>query len=102
MRCSSYTKAPAVTRQRMYLDTMQEIYGNAVKVMVDARSGSNLLMLPLDKLLQQASQESARVAAQAASASAPSTTTGASTPASGSADIDRGRDGLRSRDRESR
>ena len=95
---TEYAKAPAVTRERMYLDTMQEIYSNAVKVMVDARSGSNLLMLPLDKLLQQASQESAR----AAGTSPPPTPTGASTPSSGASDIDRSRDSLRSRDRETR
>ena len=100
---AEYAKAPVVTRQRMYIDTMQDIYSNAIKVMVDARAGSNLLMLPLDKLLQQASQESARAAAQQSSATAASATpaTG-SAPATGS-DADRGgRDGLRSRDRDAR
>ncbi len=95
---AEYAKAPAVTRQRMYLDTMQDIYSNAVKVMVDARSGSNLLMLPLDKLLQQASQESARAAAAAAPATAPTT----NAAASGGTDVDRSRDGLRSRERDIR
>ena len=47
-----YEKAPQVTRERMYLDTMQQIYSNVSKVLVDSRQGSNLLYLPLDKLMQ--------------------------------------------------
>ena len=51
---AEYQKAPAVTRDRLYIDTMQQVYSRVTKVMVDARSGSNnLLYLPLDKLLQQ-------------------------------------------------
>jgi membrane protease subunit HflK len=49
----AYQKAPAVTRDRMYLDTMQDIFANASKVLIDAKSGSNLLYLPLDKLVSQ-------------------------------------------------
>jgi membrane protease subunit HflK len=49
---AEYQKAPAVTRDRMYIDTMQQVYSNVTKVMVDSRSGSNLLYLPLDRLLQ--------------------------------------------------
>jgi membrane protease subunit HflK len=48
-----YQKAPGVTRDRMYLDTMQQIFANTSKVMVDAKAGSNLLYLPLDKLIAQ-------------------------------------------------
>lgn len=48
-----YQKAPAVTRDRMYLETMQQIFANTSKVMVDAKAGSNLLYLPLDKLIAQ-------------------------------------------------
>jgi membrane protease subunit HflK len=50
---AEYQKAPAVTRDRMYLDTMQQIFANTTKVMVDTKSGSNLLYLPLDKLIAQ-------------------------------------------------
>ncbi|MGZ3237071.1 MAG: FtsH protease activity modulator HflK [Burkholderiaceae bacterium] len=50
---TEYSKAPAVTRDRMYLDTMQQIFSNTTKVMLDAKSGSNLLYLPLDKLIAQ-------------------------------------------------
>jgi len=49
-----YSKAPEVMRSRMYLDTMQQIMASTSKVMVDAKSGSNLLYLPLDKLMQVA------------------------------------------------
>ena len=53
---AEYQKAPAVTRDRLYIEAMQQIYANVSKVMVDSRSGSNLLYLPLDRLLQQASE----------------------------------------------
>jgi membrane protease subunit HflK len=48
-----YEKAPQVTRERMYLETMQQILSNVSKVMVETRGSNNLLYLPLDKLLQQ-------------------------------------------------
>lgn len=50
---SEYQKAPAVTRDRMYLETMQQIFANTTKVMVDAKGNNNLLYLPLDKLIAQ-------------------------------------------------
>ena len=50
---AQYQKAPQVTRERMYLDAMQDIYARARKVLVDSRAGGNLLYLPLDKLMQQ-------------------------------------------------
>jgi membrane protease subunit HflK len=54
-----YNKAPAVTRERMYLETMQQVFSNTSKVMIDSRSNNNLLYLPLDKLMQQAAADSA-------------------------------------------
>jgi membrane protease subunit HflK len=49
-----YAKAPGVTRERLYLDMMQSVIGNASKVMVDQKAGSNsLLYLPLDKLISR-------------------------------------------------
>jgi membrane protease subunit HflK len=51
---TEYQKAPAVTRDRLYIDTMQQVYSNVTKVMVDSRSNSNLLYLPLDRLMQAA------------------------------------------------
>ena len=51
-----YEKAPAVTRERMYIDMMQQVLTSTSKVMVDQKSGSNLLYLPLDKLIQSTAQ----------------------------------------------
>lgn len=50
---AAYSKAPAVTRDRMYIDTMQQIFSSTSKVMVDSRAGNPMIYLPLDKLLQQ-------------------------------------------------
>jgi membrane protease subunit HflK len=50
---TEYSKAPAVTRERIYLDTMQTVYMSTSKVMVDYKGSGNLLYLPLDKLMQQ-------------------------------------------------
>jgi len=47
-----YNKAPGVTRDRLYLDTMQQILSSTSKIMVDARAGSQMLYLPLDKIIQ--------------------------------------------------
>ncbi len=58
-----YAKAPEVMRSRMYLETMQQLYSNTSKVMVDAKSGGNLLYLPLDKLMQAAGAQAAAVQA---------------------------------------
>jgi len=58
---TEYAKAPAITRDRMYIDTMQSIFSNTTKVMVDAKSGSNLLYLPLDKLVAQVAANDAAV-----------------------------------------
>ena len=100
---AEYSKAPAVTRQRMYLETMQEIYGNAVKVIVDSRANSNLLMLPLDKLLQQAAQDANARAANQPTAATPGVAPSVSGAAPGGADADaRSREGMRSRDRDVR
>ena len=52
-----YTKAPEVTRQRLYLDAMQNVLGNSTKVLLDVEGGNNLLYVPLDKLLTGGSRE---------------------------------------------
>lgn len=49
---AEYNKAPAVTRDRLYLDMMQQVLSNTSKVLVDQKNGNNLLYLPLDKLIQ--------------------------------------------------
>ncbi len=50
-----YQAAPEVTRQRMYLTTMEKVYSNTSKVMVDVDGGNNMMYLPLDKIMQQQS-----------------------------------------------
>ena len=60
-----YNKAPEVTRSRLYLETMQQIYANTSKVMVDAKGSGNLLYLPLDKLMQAAGTQAAVPSAEA-------------------------------------
>ncbi len=95
---AEYSKAPQVTRDRLYLETMQQIFTNTSKVFVDSKAGSNLLYLPLDRLLQQAA---------AVEASRPSGTSGGSpepgaAPAVVPAPAPLRSDGLRSRDRDSR
>jgi len=101
-----YQKAPAVTRDRMYLETMQQIFSNTTKVMVDAKSGNNLLYLPLDKLIQQS--DNAAAAAKPATAPAAAATATPTLPGTDpvySTDVQRdsrNRDARDSRDREVR
>lgn len=103
---TEYQRAPQVTRDRLYLEAMQQIYGNVTKVLVDARQGSNLLYLPLDKLLQSTTQPAQAAEAPASAAANPAAGTA---PATGPApaanfpnDNSRARDFGRTRERESR
>ena len=50
---AEYNKAPEVTRERLYLDAVQEVFTNTNKVMVDVEGGNNVMYLPLDKLAAQ-------------------------------------------------
>lgn len=73
---TEYAKAPQVTRDRIYVDAMRDIYQNVTKVYVDQKSGSNLLYLPLEKIVastQAAAKSEADSAAPASSAAAAST-----------------------------
>jgi len=92
---AEYQKAPAVTRDRIYIDTMQQVYSNVSKVMVDSRSGSNLLYLPLDKLMQQAGVPAAAAPAPTAAGDTVVTTAPAGLDA-------RSRESQRGRDRDAR
>jgi modulator of FtsH protease HflK len=75
---TEYQKAPAVTRERMYIETMQQIYTNATKVLIDSRSGNNTVYLPLDKLLaMNGVTPRTDVSATTAPAAAPSTASAA-------------------------
>ena len=48
-----YQKAPEVTRDRMYIDAIQNVLSSTTKVMIDVDSGNNLMLLPLDKMMDQ-------------------------------------------------
>lgn len=50
---TEYEKAPEVTRQRMYIDSLQDVLTASSKVMVDVDGGNNMLYLPLDKMMEQ-------------------------------------------------
>lgn len=53
---AEYRKAPRVTRERLYLDSISKVYGNASKVMVDVEGGNNMMYLPLDKIMESNSR----------------------------------------------
>lgn len=50
---TEYSKAPEVTRQRLYIDAIEEVYGRSNKVFLDSKGSGNLLYLPIDRLMQQ-------------------------------------------------
>jgi len=91
---AEYAKAPEVTRERMYIDTMQQVLTNVSKVYIDSKSSGNLLYLPLERLVQQGD------ASRAAGAAPP-----AAVPAQPAPGVDSSAvrlDSLRSRERSSR
>jgi membrane protease subunit HflK len=87
---AEYSKAPQVTRDRLYIEAMQQILSNTSKVIVDQKGGNSLLYLPLDKLMQMSTPTPAEApkAAEAPQPQEPATA--------------RSREAFRSRDRESR
>mgnify|MGYP000889359988 FL=1 len=98
-----YNKAPEVTRQRMYLDTVQQVLSSASKILIDAKGAGNLLYLPLDKLMQAAGAPTASTPTPETSAplSKVLPNLGAEVPPQieRSEPISRSRDSLRSRER---
>jgi modulator of FtsH protease HflK len=102
-----YNKAPGVTRERLYLEAIQDIMSNTSKVLIDQKgSGSNLLYLPLDKLFQMTAPALAPpVAPPPADTSKPADSAVSDTDTdtdSGVPPLSRSRDEFRSRDREDR
>jgi membrane protease subunit HflK len=115
-----YAKGQQVTRNQMYLDAMTEVYSNVTKILVDTNKNNSLLYLPLDKLVAQVNAETAQATGVPATPNPPTptgtvsvggatSTTAPPNPVSpsitpnttGSKPVDK-RDGLRSRDRDSR
>jgi len=89
---AEYEKAPQVTRERIYLDTMQQVLGSTTKVIVDQKGGQNLLYLPLNELMRMTGQGATTVEPRASAAESPP-------PAAPEQPTTR-RDSLRSRERE--
>jgi membrane protease subunit HflK len=96
---AEYQKAPQVTRDRMYLESMQQIYSNVTKVLVESRQGSNLLYLPLDKIMQSVAQTPAGGDAPSGGSA---TLVPPTPPTTGLSNDSRARDTNRTRDRETR
>jgi modulator of FtsH protease HflK len=92
---TEYAKAPVVTRERIYLDTMQQLFSSTSKIVVDAKGSGNLLYLPIEKIMQMTGPaQSSESASQGRSSASES-----SAPTDSSA---RSRDTLRNREREGR
>jgi membrane protease subunit HflK len=88
---TEYNRAPRVTRDRLYIEAMQQIMSNTTKVLVDQRGGNSLIYLPLDKIMQM-------------SGTLPAEGTGKpeSAPATPEPSTARSREAFRSREREAR
>ncbi|KAB7616423.1 FtsH protease activity modulator HflK [Verminephrobacter eiseniae] len=99
---AEYQKAPQVTRDRMYLDAMQQVYGNVTKVLIESRQGTNLLYLPLDKILRNAGAETGTQEPSAATSSAAPSSGIPAIPPGNLLNDPRARDSNRTRERESR
>jgi modulator of FtsH protease HflK len=100
-----YQKAPQVTRDRMYIEAMQQVYANVTKVMIESRQGSNLLYLPLDKIMQATGAGSSSTSAIDSMLPGGSTALPPPVPAApvNSVPVDpRARDSSRTRERETR
>jgi membrane protease subunit HflK len=98
---TEYQKAPQVTRDRMYTDAMQQIYASTTKVLIDSRQGSNLLYLPLDKIMQMNDHGTSGAPDTAVPAASGPATAPATAPGQPSLDA-RTRDAARTRERETR
>jgi membrane protease subunit HflK len=89
-----YNKAPGVTRDRLYLDMMQQILSSTTKIFIDQKSGNNLLYLPLEKLIQMSGSSSPTIS----SPEAPPTPVQETVPDTAA----RTREAFRGRERETR
>jgi len=96
---AEYEKAPAVTRERMYLETMQQILSATSKVIIDQKSGQNLLYLPIDKLMQHAAPSSSSSSSGSPIDASPRMSSSPDVPST-TVEAPSRRESLRSRDRE--
>jgi membrane protease subunit HflK len=86
---AEYNKAPQVTRDRLYIEAMQQIMSNTTKVLVDQKGGNNLIYLPLDRIMQM-------------SGAGPGAAKPAEAPPVPDSSTSRSREAFRARERESR
>ncbi len=99
---AEYRKAPGVTRDRLYLEAMQQVYQATTKVLIDSRQGSQLLYLPLDKLIAASDASTTQQAAPSNAPAAGHANGSNPSPSEANQMEMRLRDGLRSREREQR
>ncbi len=97
---AEYARAPQVTRDRLYIEGMQQVYSSVTKVLVESRQGGNMLFLPLDRIIQQVSQGGA--AAPADPAAVPPAAAPVPPATGAAADAARTRENARGRERETR
>ena len=95
---TEYEKAPKVTRERMYLEAMQTVYTNTTKVLVDQKSNSNLLFLPLDRLISGSNSTAGNRTFEMMTENFSDSSAGGDAATA----VDRTRDAFRVRDREGR
>ncbi|MEW7849386.1 FtsH protease activity modulator HflK [Massilia aurea] len=95
---AAYAKAPGVTRDRMYVDTMQQIFSSTTKVMIDSRANNNMLYLPLDKLMQQVAANDAQIGSKSGPVQVPGQVPASGTPA----EVTQALEAVRQRDERSR
>ena len=96
---TEYQKAPQVTRDRLYLEALQQVFSNVSKVVIDSKGGANLLHLPLDRIMQLTGSAAGGDASSAAASATP--LPAPATPAAAAADS-RARDAARTRERDIR
>lgn len=100
---TEYEKAPKVTKDRLYLETMQQIYSNVTKIIVDSKSGNQLLYLPLDKLIESTGSAAPSAQNQALPSRPKNDTTNPLGPIRQNAESDaESRDSIRNRERGAR
>jgi membrane protease subunit HflK len=72
---TEYTRAPEVTRERIYIDTMEKVLGDSSTVLIDVRQGNNVMLLPLDKMIEGSAGATLRSLHDQSQAGAGSSTT---------------------------
>ena len=66
---TEYEKAPQITRTRLYIETMEQVFGNTNKILIDQEGGNNMMYLPLDQIMRNTPRE--RISSSGASLSTP-------------------------------